>query len=40
LQIGNGKKGPIVTRLGTLYTDLVRGRADDRRGWTRRVPIA
>jgi branched-chain amino acid aminotransferase len=40
LQIGNGKKGPVVTRLGTFYTDLVRGRADDRRGWTRRVPIA
>jgi branched-chain amino acid aminotransferase len=40
LQIGTGRKGPVATQLGALYTSLVRGRAEDRRGWIRRVPVA
>jgi branched-chain amino acid aminotransferase len=33
IQIGNGKRGPVTTRLANAYFALVHGRSDDQRGW-------
>jgi branched-chain amino acid aminotransferase len=31
--VGNGRKGPITTRLMTAFFDIVEGRVPDRHGW-------
>jgi branched-chain amino acid aminotransferase len=33
IQIGNGKRGPITTKLANAYFALVQGKAEDKRGW-------
>jgi branched-chain amino acid aminotransferase len=33
LAIGRGEMGPVTRQLDRLYTDLVRGRSPDTRGW-------
>ncbi len=33
IEVGSGSRGPITERLQTAFMDLVKGRADDPRGW-------
>jgi len=35
--VGNGARGPVTTRLQTLFFDAVHGRDERRRGWLTRV---
>ena len=33
IQIGNGKRGPVTTKIANAYFGLVQGKAEDKRGW-------
>jgi branched-chain amino acid aminotransferase len=33
IQIGNGKRGPITTKLQAAFFGLVQGKTQDPRGW-------
>ena len=35
--IGDGKRGPITTRLQAMYFDVVNGRSPKHRGWLTQV---
>jgi len=33
IQIGNGKRGPVTTKIANAYFGLVQGKTEDKRGW-------
>ncbi|MGD9050118.1 MAG: branched chain amino acid aminotransferase, partial [Anaerolineae bacterium] len=33
IKVGEGKRGPITTKLNKAFFDIVEGRVPDRHGW-------